>query len=232
MCKEDMKEYKHHCCCEQGPRGMPGPMGPQGVQGVPGVQGIPGQEGMQGPQGLQGIQGVPGQDGKDCDCSQVDKPYANVYASVSQIVQPFNVPGVLDQVLFDKQNSVSLGDFDLSQMNASGDIKFLKHGIYHIQWILQARLSPPIPSPVPSWSFGLWKNLVLVPGSIFSGFTQAPDDDTAHSSGDVIIEVQAGDLLRLRNNSTSSVSIDPSMVGSVFPVTRATLSIEGLKDLP
>jgi hypothetical protein len=134
--------------------------------------------------------------------------------------------------MFDQQNSVSTGDFDLSQMNVNGDIKFLKHGIYHIQWQLQARIVPPVPSPVPSWSFGFWLNGVLVPGSIYSGFTQAPGDDACHSTGDVIIEVQAGDLLRLRNTSASPVNLNPNVTGSVFPITIASINIEGLKDLP
>src|SRR6185503_14498430 len=186
MCKDDMHHdhRKCQCCCEQGPQGVPGLQGPQGIQGVPGAQGAAGQMGAQGPQGLQGPKGDPG---KDCDCSQSMSRYANVYASNAQIVNAYNNPG--DQVLFDKQNAVSAGDFDLSQMGSSGDIKFLKHGIYHLAWLLQARITSPVPVPVPSWSFGFWLNGVLVPGSIYSGFTQAPGDDACHSSSEVIIEI-------------------------------------------
>lgn len=220
MCKEDM-----HKCCEQGPQGVPGMQGPQGVQGVPGVQGIPGQMGMQGNEGLQGI---PGQ---DCDCSQ-GLPYVNVYASVSQLIQSYNVPAVADQVLFNQQNANSgASDFDVSQMNVSGDIKFLKHGIYHLTWQLQARISTLI-QPVPSWSFGFWINGILVPGSIYSGYTSSPNDDAAHSTGDVIIEVQANDMLRLRNTSVNTVSLNPNINGSVFPITIASINIECVKSLP
>ena len=231
MCKDNNSEYHRDCpcCCEQGPQGVPGLQGPQGVQGVPGVQGIPGQTGAQGPQGTQGPKGDPG---KDCDCSEGVLPYANVYASIAQVVQAFNVPALSDQVLFDKQNAVSAGDFDLTMMNANGDIKFLKHGIYHVQWQLQARILPPVPSPVPSWSFGFWLNGILVPGSIYSGFTQAPGDDACHSTGDIIIEIQANDVLRLRNTSVSAVNLNPSVTGSVFPITIASVNIEGLKSLP
>jgi hypothetical protein len=224
MCKEDMN-YKC-CCCVQGPQGIPGLQGPQGVQGVPGAQGIPGQMGAQGPQGLQGPSG------QDCDCLEVSLPYANVYASIAQIIQPYNVAQIADQVLFDKQNAVSLPDFDISQMNINGDIKFLKHGIYHLQWQLQARITPPIPTPVPSWSFGFWVNGVLVPGSIYSGFTQAPGDDACHSTGDVIIEIQMNDMLRLRNTSASQVALNPNVTGSAFPITIASINIECLKIIP
>jgi hypothetical protein len=228
----------------QGLQGIPGPQGILGLQGVPGQngsQGVPGPQGIMGsqgeigpmgPQGLQGIQGIPGKDcDHNCDCPEI--PYLNIYASVAQIVQPFNVPSVSDQVLFDQQNSNSGAlDFDLSQINISGDIKFLKHGIYHLQWQLQARITPPVPSPVPSWSFGFWLNGVLVPGSIYSGFTQAPGDDACHSTGDVIIEVKSGDTIRLRNTSISQVALNPNVTGSVFPITIASINIEGLKLLP
>lgn len=230
MCKDEMKEW-HHRCCEQGPQGVPGLQGPQGIQGPMGPQGVAGQMGMQGPQGLQGPKGDPG---KDCDCSQMGAfPYLSVYASVAQVIQPFNAPAVADQVLFDKQNANSGAlDFDVSQMGISGDIKFLKHGIYHLAWLLQARIVPPVPEPVPSWSFGFWLNGVLVPGSIYSGFTQAPGDDACHSSSDLIIEVKAGDMLRLRNTSVSQVALNPNVTGSVFPITIASVNIEALKLLP
>ena len=214
-----------HRCCEQGPQGVPGMQGPQGIQGVPGVQGVSGQTGSQGPQG---VQGVPGQ---DCDCtSKGAMPYANVYATVPQIVKAYS--NAADMVLLDAQNAVSIGDFDLSGMNTTGDIKFLKHGVYHISWLLQARITAPVPTPVPSWSFGFWLNGVLVPGSIYSGFTQAPGDDACHSSSEIIIEVQAGDSLKLRNTSVSDVNLNPNVTGSVFPITIASINIECLKMLP
>ena len=160
-------------------------------------------------------------------------PYLNAYASIAQVIQPYNVPAVNDQVKFDQQNANSGAlDFDVSQMNVAGDIKFLKHGIYHMTWQLQARIATPVPVPVPSWSFGFWLNGVLVPGSIYSGFTQAPGDDAAHSTGDVIIEVKAGDMLRLRNASVSLVNLNPSVTGSVFPITIASINIECLKLIP
>jgi hypothetical protein len=215
-------------CCLQGPQGVPGLQGQQGVQGVPGPQGIPGQTGSQGPQGIQGIPG------KDCDCSgSANLPYANVFATIPQTIQAYNLAAVGDFVMFDSQNAVSsTSDFDLTNYNTTGTIKFLKHGIYHIAWQLQARIAAPVPNPVPSWSFGFWLNGILVPGSIYSGFTQAPGDDACHSTGDVIIEVMAGDILKLRNTSNSIVLLNPNVTGSVFPITIASINIEGLKSLP
>ena len=209
--------------------GLTGPSGQNGIDGQPGQPGIQGPQGIEGPQGVQGLQGIPG---KDCECDRdccCDR-FANVYASIAQIVRSFGDP--LDMVLFDKQNAVSVGDFDLSNMGITGDVKFLKHGIYHLQWQLQARIVPPVPEPVPSWSFGFWINGILVPGSIYSGFTQAPGDDACHSTGDIIIEVQANDLLKLRNTSVSNVALNPNVTGSVFPITIASINIECLQSLP
>lgn len=247
MCNENC------CCCfgPQGPQGVMGPQGLQGIQGVPGQDGMPGScgatgaqgpagangqmgptgpqgpQGNTGPQGPQGIQGVPGKDcDRECGCCDI---YGNIYASIPQIVGAYLSAN--DMVLFDAQNAVSAGDFDLSMMNIDGGIKFLKHAIYHVQWQLQARITTPVPSPVPSWSFGFWLNGVLVPGSIYSGFTQAPGDDACHSTGDIIIEIKTNDILKLRNTSVSSVNLNPNVTGSVFPITIASINIECLKEL-
>lgn len=219
----------------QGPAGQNGQNGQSGAQGPQGPVGQNGQPGPQGPQGNtgpQGVQGIQGEPGKDCDKECCCQRFANVYASIAQVVKAFNVPAVADQVLFDQQNAVSVGDFDLTQMGITGDIKFLNHGIYHITWQLQARIVPPVPDPVPSWSFGFWLNGVLVPGSIYSGYTQAPGDDACHSTGDIIIEVQANDLLRLRNTSVSDVNLNPNITGSVFPITIASVNIDCVESLP
>jgi hypothetical protein len=218
MCKDDNKD----CCCIQGPQGVPGLQGAQGIQGVPGAQGAT------GPQGVQGVQGLQGPAGSGSGSGACER-YANVYATVAQVIGAYSTP--TDTVLLDAMNAVSVGDFDLTQANVTGDIKFLNHGIYHIQWQLQARITAPVPNPVPSWSFGFWLNGVLVPGSIYSGFTQAPGDDACHSTGDIIIEVKAGDLLRLRNTSVSSVNLNPNVTGSVFPITIASVNIECLEAL-
>lgn len=226
MCKDD---YNYQRCCEQGPMGPAGIQGPQGIQGVPGAQGAMGPSGLQGNPGPQGPKGDPG---KDCDCTGNYLPYANVYASVAQPIQPYNASAVDDHVKFDSQNAVSSSsDFDLTNANLPGQIKFLKHGVYHISWELQARISVLV-QPVPSWSFGCWLNGVLVPGSIYSGYTSSPNDDAAHSTGDVIIEVKAGDVLMLRNTSVSTVNLNPNITGSVFPITIASVNIECLKLIP
>ncbi len=232
MCKED-KEYKnehhhHKCrCCDQGPQGVPGLQGEQGVQGVPGAQGIMGPQGPQGVQGLQGKDGVCNPEdchGRECKCCE---SYANIWSELPQIIGGNGAAD--DTVLFQHQNATVPADFDLTLMSIDGSVKFLKSGDYRIAFMAEGKVSQPIPVPVPSFSFALWKNNILVPGCTASGFTQAPGDDTIQINGEVMISVLANDVLKLRNASANSVDMTPNTIGILFPVTIASLNINCLK---
>jgi len=230
MCKEEMNHEWHKkcpCCCEQGPQGIPGLQGPQGVQGVPGAQGIMGPQGIQGIPGLQGPPGICTPEQCQGEGRSACESYANLWAQPPQILGPNGAAN--DSVVFQFQNAVVAADFDLSQMSIDGSIKFLKAGVYRIAYGAEAKVSQPIPSPVPSFSFGLWKNNVVVPGSTISGYTQAPDDDTIQINGEVIIDILANDVIKLRNASSNGVDMTPNTIGIVFPVTVATLNIQCLK---
>lgn len=222
MCKEF--HPKGCCCCIQGPQGVPGLQGEQGIQGVPGPQGITGQTGAQGPQGLQGPPGIC----EDCD-GHCCESFASVYGSPPQIIAAFGTGA--DAVLFQGQNAVVAADFDLSMMSIDGSVKFLKSGIYCINWGAEAKVQPPIPEPTPSFSFGLWVNNVIVPGSVVSGYTQAPNDDTLHISNEVMISITAGDVLKLRNASAFILDMSPNTIGIQFPVVVSTLNIHCLKKI-
>lgn len=230
MCKEDEDHKKRWCCHCYGPQGPQGVPGLQGPQGLPGPMGETGAQGIAGLQGVQGIQGIPG---KDCDCHEREcsccERYANLYSSKVQSISPYGNPG--DMVLFDLSNAVSSGDFDITNANISGAVKVLKHGIYRLFWALQGRIQPPIPQPVPSFSFGLFNNLVLIPGTIYSAFTQSPNDSVIQCSGEVFFELNIGDVIQLRNTCVSIVDLNPVVDGSVFPITIATLDISCLKAL-
>lgn len=216
-----------------GAQGVPGPQGPSGADGAPGSQGSVGLQGPQGVAGPQGIPGLQGPPGTDCECEGKNHGcvrYANLYAAPPQLLGPFGA--LNDTVIFGLQNAVSTGDFDLSFAGSSGDVKFLKSGVYAIRWEAEAKVEPPIPAPTPSFSFGIWINGVVVGGSVISGYTQAPNDDTLSISAEVMITLAAGDVLRLRNASSLTVNMNPNTIGIVFPVTVASLNIFCLKALP
>ena len=221
MCKEN---HEYNRCCEQGPQGVPGLQGPQGIQGVPGPQGPQGLTGMQGPQGLQG------EPGKDCDCSHMcDCPsaYCNLWSQMDQILSAW--ASANDYIKFEGKNEVS-ADFDISNAATLGEIKFLKKGIYSICSSVEASLQPPFPAPVPSWSICMFLNGVNISGSSFGGFNQSPDDDIENASGQVIVSVNAGDVLKVRNITINQgimlKAIHPEIA---FPVTCASLDIVLIK---
>lgn len=207
MCKEDGSQC--WCCCKVGPQGVPGQNGSQGIQGQTGIQG---QEGPPGPKG---------------ECPHCcDIAYFNVYSNQEQLIAAYSLPN--DAVLFSTMNAFT-PDFDFSNFASTGEIVFLKHGVYHISWHVEGRINPPFPEPVPSFSFGLWLDSVLVGGSVASGYTQSPNDDATPVSQEVSIEVLSGSKLILRNACVNSVSLNPNVTGSVFPITAASINCQLLK---
>lgn len=214
MCKDDHYEP----CCLQGPQGVPGLQGPQGIQGVPGSQGVPGQNGAQGNPGLQGPKGDPG---KDCDCS-ASEAYLNVYSNADQHLTVFG--GALDYATFPSVN-VATADFDLTNAAVLGEIKFLKSAVYNIAYASDGLLQPPFPSPVPSWGVALYLNGVAVTGSSQAGFSQSPDDDAISLSNEVIVRINAGDVLKLRNITMFPIFLKGVQPELVIPMTSASLTV-------
>lgn len=202
---------------QQGPPGPPGPPGPVGTQGFPGSQGPQGQQGIQGPPGIQGPAGP--------------EIFFNVHSETTQLVNAWS-PSDGDTVLFNNINTLSSpADFDLSQISTTGTIIVNNSGIYEASWGVQGKINPPIPSPVPTWSFSLWKDDDLIVGSVRSGWTQSPNDEPVHSSCNVQFPMMAGQRLRLRNGSTMAVMLDANLQGSVFPVTISYINVNMLRAL-
>lgn len=220
MCKEHDQNYHRDCpcCCEQGPQGSIGMQGPQGIQGVPGAQGAQGPTGMQGNAGPQGPKGDAG---KDCDCSQTQVvPYMNLYSNVDQHLPLFGDAN--DGIKFAGTNTAT-PDFDISQANVNGDIKFLKAAKYLIGYGANGRLEAPFPAPVPSWGTGLFLNGALIPGSVQAAFSQSPDDDSLCINNQVIISINANDIIKLRNVSLHGISLKSVDADLAFPVASANI---------
>ena len=222
MCKEDMnwhRDYNH--CCQEGPQGPMGPQGPQGIQGVPGAQGATGPQGIQGPQGLQGPKGDPG---KDCDCSNSEccqRVYINLFSESDQNLNAFGAGS--DFAKLDKVG-VMTPDFDISLAASQGIVKFLKAGVYQIGWDADGMLSAPFPSPVPSWGLGMWLNGSFIPGSAIAGFSQSPDDDATALAAIFNVNISAGDVIQIRNVSTSPIFLKSSQPELVVPMTSASFT--------
>jgi hypothetical protein len=139
----------------------------------------------------------------------------------------------MDQVIpslgvctFENTNVVTITSFDVSMLNTTGEITFLKSGNYLLSWTAEGQLTPPFPQPVPAWSLAFLLDGVLVPGSCFSGFTLFPDELTNNTGGTVVVYVNAGQKLKLINSSTLPISLIASIPGSLFPETSISIVIQ------
>jgi hypothetical protein len=166
------------------------PPGPQGIRGPQGAQGVMGNDGLQGIQGPQGVEGP---------CCTPIIAFANVYSTKNQSLAEAGDPG--DVVLFEANNQVTLS-FDISSAPTTGEVIFLQSGIYFIDWCADGIVTD-FSTTSPIWSLGIFINGVPVPGSSFA----APDSLISHTGGGVIIQVNAGDILMLRNTAPVSVSL-------------------------
>jgi hypothetical protein len=226
MCEEH-KEHKHRkedCRCWY----CMGDQGPQGVQGVSGPQGIQGADGIQGPRGPMGPKGMDcSGDHGHCECPHA---YVKVYSIVNQVLAPYNLGA--DYITYEAVGLDS-GDFDISNAALLGEIKILKHGIYNIFGNIQATLQPPFPQPVPVWGIGLFVNGVVDAGSCSAGFSQSPDDQLENTGIVSQIELNAGDIIRVRNiNMTKGLVINAVHAELAFPLTGSSLTISLVEALP
>ncbi len=217
MCKDDSK-----CCCCVGPQGPQGIQGVQGPQGLQGSTGIQGPQGVMGPEGQQGIQGIPG---LDCDNRCCETAYLNVYSLTSQSLAS------LDSAKFEFIGTDS-GDFDTTNANITGEIKALKHGIYVINWAVNALLQPPYPFPVPAWGFALYLNGFVLPGSSSGSCSITPDEIVTNASGLILLELNPGDAVKLVNICIQAVDTVSAPFGVFAPIVSSRMNFNLVKKLP
>jgi hypothetical protein len=210
-----------------GPQGLVGAAGVQGLQGVPGLNGLQGSTGSVGPmgpagsQGVQGVQGVPGQ---NCSCTTA---YLSIFTLMDQTIPSLSSPSL-------EQTNITSGssDFDISNASSTGEVKVMNHGVYLLSWAVDGKLTPPYPFPVPAWSFEIYRNGVGVVGTSSAAFSITPDDLVVHDSADAILEIFAGDVLKIVNTSTMSVNVVSNPVGSLITISSVRFNLNMVKPLP
>lgn len=216
-----------------GPMGLTGPMGPLGPQGVQGNSGSDGKDGSQGPSGPQGVQGLIGPEGpqglqgpagQDCSCKVA---YLNIFTEKDQTIPPMNSPTM-------EMLGITSGalDFDITNASTTGEVKILKHGVYSLSWAVDGKLTPPYPFPVPAWSFAIYRNGVLINSTSSGAFSITPDDLIVHDAADSIIEIFAGDVIKIVNTSTMSVNVVSNPTGSLITISSVRLNLNMIKHLP
>lgn len=211
----------HHECCHDGAQGIQGPVGLQGPMGPMGPV---------GPQGVSGQQGIPGQ---NCKCEPhhhkcCEPEFAEVFSEINQNIPASpgtNLAG--GTVLFEK-SIFSTSNIDISMVASNGQIKINKSGWYDVSFGVCAALNP-IPSPLPVWTFSIFKNSVLVDGSTFACMTISPEQKVNVINYDVYVHFTAGDIFTLSSTSTSTLLLTSPALGSVTTVDSAYLKVVLLK---
>ena len=191
-----------------GPAGLPGPAGPQGNIGL---QGIPGVAGPIGPTGLQGVAGPQG------PCCTASGTFTGVYSLLDQAIAP-GANATFEAI------AQTTASFDLSMAAITGAVTVLNSGIYLVNWSVDGLLTS-YPPTVPAWSFAIYQNGTLVPGTSSSSFSSSSLDLATYNSGFSMIMVTAGDVIELVNTSTTPFSATGTVFGSSVPVTSARLNL-------
>jgi Collagen triple helix repeat (20 copies) len=210
-----------------GPQGPTGPQGNSGERGDEGPQGVPGKDGRQGspgPQGPQGARGDTGPRGLPCCCEGISI-FANLFSSKDQTIQSFGNSG--SEVTFEHFNATS-ALIDLSLVNSTGEITINQNGIYLVTYTVTGQLNSF--ATLSPWSFGLYLDGSVVPGSISAAVTQT-EEDFRSVTNTVIIVILNGQVLTLNNVSTLAVDLLSGMSGGPYPNESAFINIFQLKKL-
>lgn len=204
----------------------------QGEQGPQGVQGPRGPDGLQGPQGIQGPQGVPGScvncfEHRECKCPEPE--FAEIGSTMPQDLNPSpgaNMPG---QVVLLEFTIHATAGIDVSTSGVDGKIKVNRAGWYQVSHGVCGSLNPVI-SPLPVWTFSLFKNAAIVPGSTFANMTISPEQKANEIVAQTLVHFNAGDVLELANTSTSVVVLTAPVLGTNAQTSSAYLQLVLLKE--
>lgn len=219
-----------HCkCCpgSQGPQGVPGAMGTQGEQGVMGQSGS---QGVMGPTGAQGPQGIPG-DCVNCrdECHCPEPEFAEIGSLVEQDKDPSpgtNLPGGI--VIFET-SIFATANIDISMAGVNGNVQINRAGWYRVSYGVCGSLNPVV-SPLPVWTFSLFKNASIVLGSTFSNMTISPEQKANEIVCEVLVHFDVADVIMLGNTSTANVILTAPSLGTNAQTSSAYLSLLLLRE--
>ncbi|MCW2853107.1 MAG: hypothetical protein JWM84_2771 [Nocardioides sp.] len=164
---------------------------------VAGRAGAPGPAGVPGGPGPSGAPGADGQDGQDFSGTS-----AYVYSTLPQLV------AIEADVIFEN----SLAAQGVTHVPGTGAITVLTSGRYAVRFVVSAN--------EPN-QFALTRNGMVVPGS-----TYGSGAGTQQNSGEVLVDLEAGDVLTLRNHTSVVAVTLPTLAGGVQPNVNASLIIE------
>jgi len=197
-----------------GATGATGATGPQGNAGAPGATGAAGETGATGPQGdsgatgatgAQGDTGVTGATGATGASGAGLSEYGYIYNLVPQVV------AIEADILFDSNGVLSSG---ITHPPGTSVIVITTSGTYEIEFDV---------SGVEPNQFSLFVN-----GSPVSGATFGSGAGTQQNTGDVIVNLSAGDVITLRNHSSAAAVTLQTLAGGTQTNVNASILLRKL----
>ncbi len=189
-----------------GPAGSTGAKGDTGETGPRGDTGATGPIGPIGPQGDTGPQGAPGANGRDGASAPAD--YAHVYNQGAEVVP------VEADITFDS-TGVAAG---VSHAPGNAGIVVDSAGVYEVRFEVNG---------VEPNQFALFDN-----GAPLAGATFGSSAGTDTTVGDTMVQLDAGDVLTLRNHSSSTAVTLQTLAGGTQINVNASLTVQRLPDSP
>jgi len=175
-------------------------MGAEGAPGATGAAGAPGIAGPPGPPGATGPAGPTGPAG-----SSAPRRYAYVYNLIAE-----TVPLEAD-ITFDTNGVLSPG---ITHAAGTADVAFASPGVYKVTF----SVSGTEPSQM-----ALFLNGALVGGTLYGSGA-----GTQQNTGQAIVTIAAGDLLTVRNHTSSAAVGLASNIGGTQANVNASVLIEQL----
>ena len=188
----------------QGLQGIAGATGVQGLQGITGYTGIQGLQGIGGATGVQGLQGIAGDTGADgAPGSQGLSAYAYIYNLLAQTV------ALESTITFSNNGVITEG---ITHSPGTDSISIADAGDYAI-WFIVAGVEPN--------QITLFQN-----GSPVAEGTYGSVAGTQPGPGIVIITASAGDVLTLRNHTSTSAVTLQTLAGGTQANVNASILIQ------
>ena len=191
-----------------GPAGLTGLAGATGADGVAGPIGPVGETGSRGRDGAQGAQGSAGEQGEaGVAGASAAADYGYVFSEREQVVEigadvVFDATGVVSQAISHKPDTAQI------QIDATGT--------YEVRFIVSGS--------EPS-QFGIAVRDEVVPGS-----TYGSGAGTQQNTGSVIVSLERGDALTLRNMGSDAAVTLADAIGGKGRTVNASVTITRLPD--
>jgi hypothetical protein len=199
----------------QGLQGVQGDTGAAGTPGAPGPQGPTGTTGSAGPPGTAGTDGAAGPTGPTGSAGPAGAPGATGSNGLSQYTYVYNlgaeVVALEADVTFDSSGVHTAG---ITHASGAAGITLVTAGTYEVTF--------SISSTEPS-QFALFDNGTLVPGTVYGSGAGTQQD-----TGQAIVTTGAGDVLTVRNHTSTAAIGLATPIGGTQASTNASVTIEKL----